>query len=54
VFVAHYPQISQIERGDSGGSEHSAKAIAAALGLTIDDIWLDRKKQASHHSRRAL
>jgi transcriptional regulator with XRE-family HTH domain len=34
-----YSQIAQIERGESGGSEHSAKAIADALGLTVDDIW---------------
>ena len=34
-----YSQVAQIERGESGGSEHSAKAIADALGLTVDDIW---------------
>ena len=34
-----YSQVAQIERGDSGGSEHSAKTIADALGLTVDDIW---------------
>jgi transcriptional regulator with XRE-family HTH domain len=39
-----YSQISQIENGKTGGSVESAKAIAAALGLTIDDIWRDRKK----------
>jgi DNA-binding XRE family transcriptional regulator len=34
-----YSQVSQIERGDSGGSEHSAKAIADVLKVAIDDIW---------------
>ena len=38
-----YSQVSQIERGDTGGSEKSAKAIADALGITIDDIWLYRR-----------
>ena len=35
-----YSQVAQIERGDSGGSEHSAKAIADALGVAVDDIWI--------------
>jgi DNA-binding XRE family transcriptional regulator len=39
-----YSLISQIENGDTGGSVESAKKIADALGLTIDDIWRDRKK----------
>jgi transcriptional regulator with XRE-family HTH domain len=34
-----YSQVSQIERGELGGSEHSAKAIADALKVTVDDIW---------------
>lgn len=34
-----YSQVAQIERGKTGGSEHSAKALATALGVTIDDIW---------------
>ena len=39
-----YSLISMIENRKCGGSERSAQAIAAALGLTIDDIWRDRKK----------
>jgi transcriptional regulator with XRE-family HTH domain len=35
-----YSQVAQIERGDSGDSEHSAKAIADALGVTVNDIWI--------------
>jgi transcriptional regulator with XRE-family HTH domain len=50
-----YSQIAQIERGETGGSEHSAKAIADALGITIDDIWLypkdERKRPRSRHTR---
>lgn len=34
-----YSLIAAIERGKTGGSEKSAKAIADALGVTIDDIW---------------
>ena len=39
-----YSLISQIENGNTGGSVESAKRIADALGLSIDDIWRDRKK----------
>ena len=40
-----YSMIAQIENARTGtGSEKSAKAIADVLGLTIDDIWLDRKR----------
>jgi transcriptional regulator with XRE-family HTH domain len=35
-----YSQIAQIETGKTGGSEKSAKAIADAFGIAIDDIWL--------------
>lgn len=47
-----YSQIAQIERGDSGGSEHSAKAIADALGIMIDDIWLYPNDERKRRSRR--
>jgi transcriptional regulator with XRE-family HTH domain len=46
-----YSQIAQIERRESGGSEHSAKAIADALGITIEDIWLHLQDERRRRSR---
>jgi DNA-binding XRE family transcriptional regulator len=39
-----YSLICMIENEKTGGSVKSAMAIAAALGLTIGDIWRDRKR----------
>ena len=47
-----YSQIAQIERGETGGSEYSAKAIADALGITIDDIWIYPNDERKRRSRR--
>jgi transcriptional regulator with XRE-family HTH domain len=49
-----YSLISMIENGQTGGSVASAKAIADALGLTIDDIWRDRNAGSTASQPRVL
>lgn len=39
-----YSLICLIENEETGGSVKSAEAIAAVLGLTIGDIWRDRRR----------